>query len=96
VWSIFIDPKPTPANPWHSRGLEWQTPVPVPTYNFTRIPVVTADPYHYGEVDAPAVADLGPRTLAMSGAAARDTAGAVGSDTVAGESGSADPRPPIA
>ena len=96
VWSIFIDPKPAPANPWHSRGLEWQTPVPVPAFNFDRIPVVMADPYHYGEADAPAVADLGPRTLAMSGAAALDTATALGSDAVAGEEGSADPRPPIA
>jgi cytochrome c oxidase subunit 1 len=59
VWSIFIDPKRAPANPWGSRGLEWQTPTPVPFYNFERIPVVLADPYHYGEVGAPEVADLG-------------------------------------
>ena len=41
------------------RGLEWQTATPVPWYNFERIPVVLSDPYHYGEPDAPAVADLG-------------------------------------
>jgi len=38
VWSVFIDPKPAPANPWNSLGLEWQTPTPVPAYNFVRIP----------------------------------------------------------
>jgi cytochrome c oxidase subunit I len=59
VWSIFIDPKPAPSNPWDSRGLEWQTPTPVPPYNFERIPVVLDDPYHYGEPDAPPVADFG-------------------------------------
>jgi cytochrome c oxidase subunit 1 len=58
VWSIFINPKPAPANPWGSRGLEWQTPTPVPAYNFERIPLVLSDPYHYGEPGAPPVADL--------------------------------------
>ena len=96
VWSIFIDPKPAPANPWHSRGLEWQTPTPVPSYNFTRIPVVLADPYHYGRADTQAVADLGPRTLALTGAVRADAPAAVGEDAVTGEEGSADPRPPIA
>ncbi|HVC14563.1 MAG TPA: cbb3-type cytochrome c oxidase subunit I [Acidimicrobiales bacterium] len=62
VWSIWIDPKRAPANPWDSKGLEWQTPTPVPSYNFARIPVVYADPYHYGEPDAPPVADLEPAT----------------------------------
>ncbi|MDR3647669.1 MAG: cbb3-type cytochrome c oxidase subunit I [Acidimicrobiales bacterium] len=95
VWSIFIDPKPAPANPWKSRGLEWQTPTPVPPYNFTRIPVVLADPYHYGRGDTQAVADLGPRTLVMAGDVPADAPAAVGSD-VTGEAGSADPRPPIA
>jgi cytochrome c oxidase subunit 1 len=96
VWSMFIDPKPAPANPWNSLGLEWQTPSPVPPYNFTRIPVVLADPYHYGEIDASPVADLGPRTLAMAGAVPPDGPRGIGSDSVAGEEGSADPRPPIA
>src|SRR5208337_2209675 len=27
VWSVYIDPTPAPPNPWHSLGLEWQTPV---------------------------------------------------------------------
>ncbi len=59
VWSIFIKPTPSPDNPWDSLGLEWQTPTPVPYYNFERIPVVLTDPYHYGEENAPAIADLG-------------------------------------
>ncbi len=96
VWSTFVDPKPAPANPWHSLGLEWQTPTPVPSYNFTRIPVVLADPYHYGRTDTQAVADLGPRTLALTGAVRADAPGALGEDAVTGEEGSADPRPPIA
>jgi cytochrome c oxidase subunit 1 len=65
VWSIYIVRTPAPANPWHSLGLEWQTPTPVPWFNFERIPVVLADPYHYGEIDAPPVADLGERVGAI-------------------------------
>jgi cytochrome c oxidase subunit 1 len=68
VWSIFIKPTPSPNNPWNSLGLEWQTPTPVPYYNFERIPVVLSDPYHYSEDDAPAVADLGGGELVASGA----------------------------
>jgi cytochrome c oxidase subunit 1 len=68
VWSIWINPKRAEANPWDSRGLEWQTATPVPPYNFERIPLVLADPYHYGETDAPPVADLtGVPALALSG-----------------------------
>ena len=63
VWSIFIKPTPSPANPWDSLGLEWQTANPVPYYNFERIPVVLTDPYHYSEDGAPAVADLGEPVL---------------------------------
>jgi len=70
VWSIFIKPTPSPANPWDSLGLEWQTANPVPYYNFERIPVVLTDPYHYGETDAPAVADLGEPELVPVGAPA--------------------------
>jgi len=69
AWSIFIDPKPAPANPWGSRGLEWQSPTPVPFHNFDRIPVIYADPYHYGEVDAPDIADF-DKVWATSGAGA--------------------------
>ncbi len=65
VWSVFIVPKPAPANPWDSRGLEWQTPTPVPAYNFERIPVILDDPYHYSEPDAPPVADFGLPPVAV-------------------------------
>ena len=60
VWTIIVDPKPARDNPWDSLGLEWQTPTPVPYYNFERIPVVLNDPYHYSESDALPVADLSP------------------------------------
>jgi cytochrome c oxidase subunit 1 len=73
VWSIFIDPKKSPPNPWDSLGLEWQTATPVPPHNFDRIPVVLADPYHYSEENAPAVADLGVPALASVGAGVADT-----------------------
>ena len=38
-----------PANPWHSKTLEWKVPTPVPLANFLVDPVVTSDPYGYGE-----------------------------------------------
>jgi len=37
VWSQWINPTKSPDNPWNSLGLEWQTPTPVPWYNFERI-----------------------------------------------------------
>ncbi len=66
VWSIYLMPHEAPPNPWNSLGLEWQTPTPVPWFNFEHIPVVLNDPYHYGEADAAPVADLG---LALSAVA---------------------------
>jgi cytochrome c oxidase subunit 1 len=75
VYSIYISPKWAPPNPWRSRGLEWQTPTPVPWFNFERIPVVLDDPYHYGERDAPPVADLG-RELVSSSAGGGGSSGA--------------------
>jgi cytochrome c oxidase subunit I len=68
VWSIFIAPQKAPANPWSSNGLEWQTANPVPLYNFERIPVVLADPYHYSEPVAVPVADLTGADFATVGA----------------------------
>ena len=41
--------KPAPANPWHAKTLEWKVPTPVPLENFLVDPVVTSDPYGYGE-----------------------------------------------
>jgi cytochrome c oxidase subunit 1 len=59
MWSQFINPKKSPANPWDSLGLEWQTATPIPAHNFDRIPVIMTDPYHYSEEGAPALADFG-------------------------------------
>jgi cytochrome c oxidase subunit 1 len=59
MWSQFIAPQKSSANPWDSLGLEWQTATPIPSYNFERIPVIMTDPYHYSEVGAPALADFG-------------------------------------
>ena len=36
-------------NPWKATGLEWQTTSPPPTHNFHEVPVVTTEPYAYGE-----------------------------------------------
>jgi cytochrome c oxidase subunit 1 len=64
VWSMVFKREPAGDNPWHSKGLEWQLPSPVPVYNFERIPVINTDPYQYGSPDAPPVADFGPRVVA--------------------------------
>jgi cytochrome c oxidase subunit I len=42
------------ANPWRATGLEWTTPSPPPTENFTETPVVTEEPYTYAPHDVPA------------------------------------------
>jgi cytochrome c oxidase subunit 1 len=84
VWTVLINPKPAPANPWNSLGLEWQTPTPVPYYNFERIPVVLNDPYHYGDPEPVSVADLGAG-VASAGVTAGSSAGP----------GEFDPRPPL-
>ena len=67
VWSVYIDPVKAADNPWDSKGLEWQTATPVPWFDFERIPVVLSDPYHYGEPEAPPVADLGVGPLVKVG-----------------------------
>ncbi|HET7872115.1 MAG TPA: cytochrome c oxidase subunit I [Terriglobales bacterium] len=36
-------------NPWQATGLEWETTSPPPTHNFHEVPVVTSEPYAYGE-----------------------------------------------
>ncbi len=56
-WLIFLymmlnawrNGKIAPANPWHAKTLEWKVPTPVPLENFLVDPVVTSDPYTYGE-----------------------------------------------
>jgi cytochrome c oxidase subunit I len=68
VLSQFLRPEPAEANPWGSRGLEWQLPTPIPPHDFDEIPVVLSAPYEYGVTDAPPVADLHPsRTSAPDG-----------------------------
>jgi len=56
VYSVVFARIPAPANPWASRSLEWQLPSPVPVHNFDEIPVITSDPYDYGEAPRPVVA----------------------------------------
>ena len=46
LWSLKRGPRAGP-NPWHATGLEWTTPSPPPTHNFTEPPVVTEGPYNY-------------------------------------------------
>ena len=41
--------KTAPANPWFAKTLEWMVPTPVPLENFLVDPVITSDPYGYGE-----------------------------------------------
>jgi cytochrome c oxidase subunit I len=36
-------------NPWGATGLEWETTSPPPTHTFHEVPVVTEEPYAYGE-----------------------------------------------
>jgi cytochrome c oxidase subunit 1 len=96
VWSVYIDPVKAPDNPWDSRGLEWQTPTPVPWFDFVRIPVVMSDPYRYGEIDAPAVADLGAAPLVSVGAMSYGEAVSPRAvESLPHEPGDLDPRPPI-
>jgi cytochrome c oxidase subunit 1 len=49
AWSLKYGEK-AGANPWMAAGLEWQTPSPPPTENFTYQPVVTHEPYEYEHV----------------------------------------------
>ena len=68
VWSTVVTREREVANPWNSRGLEWQVPSPPPTDNFERVPVVLSGPYEYGIKDAPPTADLNPPVGVLSAA----------------------------
>ena len=75
VWSTVVVREPETANPWQSRGLEWQVSSPPPGGNFEHIPVVLSSPYDYGVKDAPPVADLHPPVGVVSAAYAGAGAG---------------------
>jgi cytochrome c oxidase subunit I len=51
TWSLKYGPVAGP-NPWEATGLEWQTDSPPPEHNFHETPIVTQEPYHYGEKEA--------------------------------------------
>jgi cytochrome c oxidase subunit 1 len=68
VYSMIIARVPAEANPWRSRGLEFQLPTPVPVMNFERTPVIQADPYGYGVPGAlPVAAPEKPAVVAGGG-----------------------------
>jgi len=46
IWSLKYGRVAEP-NPWRATGLEWQTPSPPPSCNFSETPVVTAETYSY-------------------------------------------------
>src|SRR5437660_9518526 len=67
IYSPVFARIPAEANPWASRGLEWQVPSPVPVENFERIPVINSGPYEYGVAGAAPVAQLTPGALPAAG-----------------------------
>jgi len=50
IWSLWYG-KPAPSNPWRAAGLEWQTPSPPPTDNFSQTPIVVDEAYDYKLID---------------------------------------------
>jgi cytochrome c oxidase subunit 1 len=53
VYNLFVYARRRPvsvnaANPWRSRGLEWQVPSPVPEISYATTPIVVGEPYDYG------------------------------------------------
>jgi cytochrome c oxidase subunit 1 len=70
--------KTAPANPWHAKTLEWMVPTPVPLENFLVDPIVTSDPYGYGEPAPPAVVPEGePELVPALSARLADDAGQI-------------------
>ncbi len=67
VWSTVFARVREEANPWRSRGLEWQVASPPPPGNFAQVPVVLSGPYEYGSGARP-VADLDPPPGVLSAA----------------------------
>ncbi|HTM53803.1 MAG TPA: cbb3-type cytochrome c oxidase subunit I [Pirellulales bacterium] len=50
IWSLCYGPK-APPNPFGHTGLEWQTPSPPPTENFSETPVVSEEAYNFPPED---------------------------------------------
>ena len=50
LWSLKWG-KIADANPWGATGLEWKTPSPPPTENFTETPIVREEAYAYAPPD---------------------------------------------
>ena len=75
IWSTVIVREREVANPWNSRGLEWQTSSPPPLENFDQVPVVLSGPYEYGDPKALPVADMHPPAGVLGGALAEAGAG---------------------
>jgi cytochrome c oxidase subunit 1 len=46
TWSLRYGKK-AGKNPWHAKGLEWETESPPDTHNFHHQPIVTYDAYDY-------------------------------------------------
>ena len=47
TWS-WLYGKTAGDNPWGSKGLEWETTSPPPTFNFDTTPIVTEETHQYG------------------------------------------------
>jgi len=54
IWSLKYGAN-AGSNPFGASGLEWKTPSPPPTENFTRTPVVNGPPYDYSHKEAEVV-----------------------------------------
>jgi cytochrome c oxidase subunit I len=55
IWSLRYG-EVASENPWGATGLEWRTPSPPPTENFSEMPVVTWEAYDYSTVSEVPVA----------------------------------------
>jgi cytochrome c oxidase subunit 1 len=51
LWSLRYGPRVN-ENPWNAAGLEWTVPSPPPKHNFHVTPVVTTEPYNYGDLSS--------------------------------------------
>jgi cytochrome c oxidase subunit I len=60
IYSCFAGPK-APDNPWRLPGLEWRTASPPPTENFYETPIVTWEPYEFGEESGLGIGEEPPK-----------------------------------